>query len=62
MSRRFTWKKHPDLVHSTFSFYPNSKKFRLEVQLGLRSTVDCGPSTILLHFLAMLHHEIYILK
>jgi hypothetical protein len=55
-------KKHADLVHCTFSFYPNSKKFRLEVQLGLLSTVDCRLLTISLHFLPMLHYQIYILQ
>ena len=46
-------------LHFQFLFEP---KETCIVQFDKLSAVDCGPSTILLHFLAMLHHQIYILK
>jgi hypothetical protein len=60
ISRRSTWKKHADLIHCTFSFLLDPKKTS-EVQFDKLWSVDCQLSTILLHLLPVLYHQIYIL-
>ena len=46
-------------LHFQFLFEPKETSI---VQFDKLSTVDWGPSKILLHLLTMLHYQVYILK